>query len=506
LHWDASIDVGANVLNGAPIKNATFVAATAGSSGRAAVAFYATETGGNNWACGDSDDCSGDLGLFPRDPFAGVWYLYISATYDGGKTWTTQKIDPNDPVQRGGICGGSTCRNLLDFLDLQIDKEGRIMFGGEDGCIGACVQGGANSFTAKGFITRQSGGKRMIAQFDPVEPGLPGAPLVSAGMDSAKITVQLAWPTPDNGGSDITSYKVYRRVGESGTFTFLGATTNTNFTDTSFSKTLNNYYHVSAVNGAGEGPFCHDVKAVLLPPPANVCLSPGLPLLSDPAGDTSAALGFINSPAPPGADLLALNLTQPFAADGVVKFKFEIQTDPGQSPQPPASAWYVSMKTPDGKVHGLHMAWKGTTPSFESYIASPNSNGGIDGRFVDPATIKPLEPESKYEPEKGLITLVVKASDLGLNAGGVISGFNAAVTQSTDIANIGRGATTTYDMMPDSLNYTGSFTFGGNAACASNQAPTAKLSATPDHGNPPLTVNFNGSTSVDPDPGDSVAS
>src|ERR1051326_2450402 len=152
------------------------------------------------------------------------------------------------------------------------------------------------------------------------------------------------------------------------------------------------------------------------------------------------------------------------------------------------------------------MAWKGTTPSFESYIASPNSNGGIDGRFVDPATIKPLEPESKYEPEKGLITLVVKASDLGLNAGGVISGFNAAVTQSTDIANIGRGATTTYDMMPDSLNYTGSFTFGGNAACASNQAPTAKLSATPDHGNPPLTVNFNGSTSVDPDPGDSVAS
>jgi len=57
LHWDPSIDVGANVINGAPIKNATFVAANAGSGGRAAVAFFGTETGGNNWSCGEGDDC-----------------------------------------------------------------------------------------------------------------------------------------------------------------------------------------------------------------------------------------------------------------------------------------------------------------------------------------------------------------------------------------------------------------------------------------------------------------
>src|SRR4051812_13277108 len=176
--WEPSIDVGANVINGAPVKNATFVTATAGSSGRAAVAFYGTETGGNNWACGEGDDCSGDTGLFPRDPFAGVWYLYIATTFDAGKTWTTQNVTLGDPVQRGGICGGAPCRNLLDFTDLQIDKEGRILFAGEDGCIGACVEGGANSFTAKGFITRQSGGRSMLAQFDPAEPAVAGAPLV----------------------------------------------------------------------------------------------------------------------------------------------------------------------------------------------------------------------------------------------------------------------------------------------------------------------------------------
>jgi PKD domain len=512
LHWDPSIDVGANVINGNPIKNATFVAATAGSGGRAAVAFFGTETGGNNWSCGEGDDCSLNVqgvstGINARPLFTGVWYLYVSTTFDGGKTWTTQNVTPGDPIQRGGICGGSTCRNLLDFMDLQIDKEGRLLVAGEDGCIGACVQGGANSFTAKGFITRQSGGKRMLAQFDPAEPLLPGAPLVTAAMDNAKVTVQLSWPTPDNGGSDITMYKVYRRIGNppNGTFTLLGTTTNTNFSDITFDKNQTNFYRVTAVNGLGEGPFCHDIVPVLLPPAENICTN-GLTLLNDATGDTHDPLGFVNAPAPPGADLRQLKIVQPFAADGVVKLKFLIQTDVGQSPQPPASGWYVSMKTPDGKVRGVRMVWRGTTPTFESYVATAGTGGTTDGRFSDPASIKPAEPESKYEPEKGLITIVVKVSDLALTPGGVIAGFNAAVTQSTDIANIGRGVTGTYDEMPDSLVYTGSLTFGGNAACAPNLAPTAKLDATPITGNPPLTVTLNGSKSVDPDAGDAVAS
>jgi hypothetical protein len=511
LHWEPSVDVGANVLNGGPIKNATFVAATAGSGGRAAMMFYGTETGGNNWACGEGDDCSVNVqgeatGINARPVFKGVWYAYISTTFDGGKTWTTQNVTSGDPVQRGGICGGSTCRNLLDFLDLQIDKEGRILLAGEDGCIGACVQGGANSFTAKGFITRQSGGKRMIAQFDPVEPALAGAPLVSGAIDHDKLNVQLSWPVPDNGGSPITGYKVYRRIGTTGNFTLLGTTTDTTFTDVTFNKTEQNFYHVTAVNGIGEGPFCHDFLPELAPPVETVCIGSGLTFLTDPGGDTSAALGFVNTPAPPGADLLRLQVSQPFATNGVVKLVFRIQTDPGQSPQPPASAWYVSMKMPDGKVRGVHMAWRGPTPDFESYVASPSTGGGTDGRFVNTATIKPAEPESKYEPNKGLITIVVKASDLGLKPGDVIGGFNSAVTQSTDVANIGRGGTTTYDEMPNGLVHTGSFSFGGNAACLPNQPPTAKLVATPLTGPAPLTVKFDASTSTDPDAGDSVAS
>lgn len=501
--WGPSIDVGATVINGNPIRNATFVAATAGSSGRAAVAFFGTETGGVNWACGEGYDCSGDTMLFPRDPFDGVWYLYISTTFDGGQTWTTQNVTPGDPVQRGGVCYGGTCRNLLDFMDLQIDKQGRILVAGEDGCVGACVQGGANSFTAKGFVTRQSGGKRMIAQFDPVEPALAGAPLVRASIDVAKTKVELAWDAPDDSGSAITVYKIYRRVGDTGSFTLIATIPQTNYTDTTFDPTKNNYYRVTAVNGVGEGPFCTDVLPVPGPDLGNLCVLPGLTKLTDPAGDTSAVLGFVNHPVGPGMDLLSLKLFQPLAAGGDVKITFRINTDPGISPQPAGSSWYVSMKMPDGKVRGVHMTWNGPDPTFESYIAEPNSGGTTDGRFIDPASVKPAEPESNYDPAHGIIDIVVKASDLGLNPGDVIGGFNAAVSQTEPVVGV---LTTTYDQMPDSLAHTDTFTFTGNAACLANQAPTAKLVANPETGNPPLTVSFDASTSVDPDAGDSIAS
>src|SRR5205814_4366194 len=168
--------VGATVVNGGPVLNCAFPAVVAGDPNRAAFDFFGTETGGENWQCGQGDDCSANgTGINARPPFTGVWYLYVASTYDGGVTWTTQNITPGDPVQRGGICQSSTCRNLLDFFDATIDKEGRILIGYDDGCITPqCINGdptlpagGQNDFTAKGVIARQSGGKRMFAAYDP---------------------------------------------------------------------------------------------------------------------------------------------------------------------------------------------------------------------------------------------------------------------------------------------------------------------------------------------------
>ena len=80
-----------------------------------------------------------------QDPFAagfhGVWYLYVSYTYDGGATWYTVQADPN-PVQRGEIDAGGTTtsgqRNLLDFMDASLTKDGRVLVAYADGCLDTC--------------------------------------------------------------------------------------------------------------------------------------------------------------------------------------------------------------------------------------------------------------------------------------------------------------------------------------------------------------------------------
>lgn len=493
LHWEPSIDVGATVINGNPIRNATFVTATAGSGGRAAVAFFGTETGGNNWACGAGDDCSLSAqgvatGINARPLFTGVWYLYVSTTFDGGKTWTTQNVTPGDPIQRGGICGGSTCRNLLDFMDIQIDKQGRVLVAGEDGCIGPCVQGGGNTFSAKGFITRQSGGKTMLAQFDPAEPVLAGAPDVKASIDAAKTAVTLQWAAPDNGGSAITGYNVYRVVG--GSPTLIATVSQTNYTDTKFDPNATNSYRVTAVNGLGEGPYCGAVVPVIVPAP-DPCTLPGIPILSDPAGDLVTPIGVTTYP---GYDLRSLSIAEPFGLADKLVFTIKVED---LTTVPPNARWPVQFRLasdPDTLGRWVDMstdAAGAVTFNYGTFVVTA-------GAYGNPTTTVGLaDAESNFKPD-GTITIVVSRSKLGNAApSGVMQGFLIRVR----IAN-----TITPDNMPSSLAPEGVYVIKGNEFCRPNTAPTAQLVATPDEGNPPLTVALNGSASFDPNPGDSIAS
>jgi hypothetical protein len=139
------------------IQNAVFPTVVAGDDDRAAVAYLGTPEPGNY-----QDTAN----------FKGVWHVYVSTTYDGGRTWQTSDATPNDPVQRGSICtGGTTCgsdRNLLDFIDMTIDDHGRILVGYADGCINACVTDPSqNGHDAYATIARQSGGNTLFSAYDP---------------------------------------------------------------------------------------------------------------------------------------------------------------------------------------------------------------------------------------------------------------------------------------------------------------------------------------------------
>jgi len=160
-HFTRSVDLGRPY----GIKNATMPTVAAGSAGRAAVAFFGTtaeaplNTAGkpeNQLLSFDPDGTSAKAG----------WHLYISMTYDGGATWRTTDVTPNDPVQRGCIWWGSAInagtkpvcednkRNLLDFIDLAVDKQGRVVVGWADGCVGRCVTEGQTRNTNLAYADR----------------------------------------------------------------------------------------------------------------------------------------------------------------------------------------------------------------------------------------------------------------------------------------------------------------------------------------------------------------
>jgi len=497
ITWTNSFDLGAThgILNAAEIE------AVGGSSGRAAVGFLGTNVAGDYQAIS----------------FPGKWYAFIATTYDGGQSWVTVNATPNDPVQSmTGIWqqGGShQDRNLLDFNEITVDDKGRVLYGYSDGCVTqGCIAGTApNDFVAFMRVARQSGGKGLFANLDTAEPTLPKPPCLSGTRDPSAS--HLTWKAPDNSGSDIINYQIFRSTSP-GTEVLLGETGNakTTFDDTTADPSVPHYFYiVKAINGNGAGPQSNEVDLVVVapPPPENVCALPGLTELTDPSGDNHAVLGLVG-PAPAGTDLLSFQLAQPYAPDNAIKLMFTINTDAGESAQPIGSSWYVAMKIPDPApattfhYRGVHMTWNGTTPTFESYTPAPNGSGGVDGRFVAAGSQKPADPSSSYVSPFNKVVIVVKASDLGLNPGDTISGFVSGVSQTG-----GGFVTELYDQMPDSLAFTGGYTVNDNQVCRPNAAPTAVLTATPTSGTAPLTVQFNGSGSYDPDtapPPDTIAS
>jgi hypothetical protein len=147
--WSRPVDVG----KAFGIKNVQFPAMVAGDDGRAAFAFLGSTTDGDDQAAA----------------YTGTWHVYVATTYDAGAHWTTVDATPKELAQRGCIWmagAENECRNLLDFMGMTVDKQGRVLVGWADGCSGVCEHGGANTFTATATISRQSGGRGLFAAYD----------------------------------------------------------------------------------------------------------------------------------------------------------------------------------------------------------------------------------------------------------------------------------------------------------------------------------------------------
>ena len=453
LNWEHVQDVGA----AQGVQNSVFPAVIAGDKDRAAYFFLGSTTPGAN---GRSTDRS----------FPGTWYGYIATTYDGGASWVTVNATPNDPVQRGVVCtNGTTCpdgtRNLLDFNDLTVDKQGRVLAAFADGCTTAeCIRGvdrnsdgrldsNDNDGTDKATIIRQTGGKRLFATFDPPMNATPEPPFLVATRDGD--AVNLAWSVPDDGGSPITGYKLYRGVtgGAETVLAIFGADVNS-YTDNDAAG-ANYYYRVTAANANGEGASSARVVPTLS---ESACTGLGITVMTDPAGDSLDQLA--------GHDIRSVHIAEPFFADGSQKLVFTLKMADLADPLTPSTTWRVYFTGADNNGYFVDMrtdALGAVSFKYGTYIHNADNTQGTA------TTVGNLDAGSKYDTQAETITLVVSNSKIGNpQAGGRLSRIFVRVP--------------VVAIVPDNANYASpstavGYTLVGNASCKARPAAPSALTA-----------------------------
>ncbi len=501
--WTNDTDIGAQQ----GINNGVFVEAVAGDPDRAAIGFVGTTEPGNH----------------ESDTFKGTWYVFVAHTYNGGQSWVTVNATPNAPVQRNaGIWnegGSNPLRNLLDFNEITMDEKGHVLYGFADGCINECDTGAPNSFTAKASIARQSGGKGLLAQFDPspAEPVLSQAACLTGRRDD--LASYLHWRAPDSGGSDITVYKIYRGTA-AGNEVYIGQTggSKTSYNDRSGDPAVATYtYKITAVNSVGEGQPSNIVPLTVGPrvEPTGACSFPGVQVVVDPAGDENDTVAK--------HDITSVSISEPESLPGKLVFTMKIADL--TAPLTPAFRWSVRFNVPnygppDSTVIGPQEDW------FVSMITSDNSvptfTYGTTGSFTPqgasvPArfftTVGNLDPASTFTAD-GTITLIMNKSDIqshGICTGacgplqpGQAININLASVRAAPPSVI-PGAGGTNETIPDTTG-PGIYNLRPANLCLPNTAPLAGLNADIDSGLKPVTVHFDASTSLDPDSIDTIAS
>jgi hypothetical protein len=394
--WNNLFNVGATY----GLQNIRYPAAVGGDAGRAAVAFYGSTT----------------PGTAEGPEFPGVWHLYVAETFDGGNTWTTTDATPGYPIQRGGIWtqgGANISRNLLDFFDITVDKQGRVIVGYVNGCDGGnCAQASSaatgNAYTATAAIARQSSGRRLFAAYDPPNAmnavSAPGVPFVTERR--AGGVVHLSWSEADTGNSPIQSYQIMRGTASGGeTLLTTVPGTQTTYDDTTATDTSQTYYYkVLAVNAVGTSCGANEVAA---PYVGDTC--GGIIVHRNDPTHPEAYGGRVTAPPAPQMLIDYVAVGEPPDTNELM-FKMKVGD---LSTLLPNSRWRVvwdSLSSP-GQQYYVGMTTDATgTPSFEYGTLA---DAGVPAILVITETkVGDADSGSNYQPD-GTITIYVPKSAVG---------------------------------------------------------------------------------------------
>ena len=493
--WQDDTDISSIVGS----QNSVFPIVVAGDDNRAAYAFLGT-----------------DPDFAPKQ----VWHLYIATTYDGGHSWIVIDDTPDDPVQIGNVCllgiGCTGGRNLLDFNGIDVDSQGRVLIGYTDGCVGCSnTQDITQSTDGHGTIARQSGGRRLFSAFDPVEPAPPPAPQVLSAVrvSSPVAGVEVSWLKPDNGGSPLTGYNVYRGA-TSGTEAFIAHVTGadtTKYVDQTADPVNNSFYKVMAVNAVGESTYCHELSVNAIQPSETACQAPyrtvqnAAAATNDPTGQFSIQHVSLGEPF---VDCNTKQLT------AVMKVNTMDPGNTGVATPPPVSTWEIYFKIPGsanstGQPQTLFLEYDNTTFPQGQFLAGwidPATGSDCSTFYLPGDTTNPVTgtvaPDGTITVNLNLTSSVTFLScattggtDMTVTPGQWTAGINITNVKGITYQRAG-GLITGAKVTKAQTTGDGTYTTIGNINCSAG-VPVAGLTATPMSGNPPLNVNFDGSSSTD---------
>ena len=396
VHWAPSVDVGAL----AGVNYSVFPSMVAGDAGRAAVAFF-----GSTY--------NGPVTDYQAMNFPGVWYLYVATTYDGGSTWFVANGTPDNPIQGafGGISNAGDGRNHYDFIDATIDKEGRVIASNSIGCAASCPEGGPNTFAKLAGIVRQSGGRRMYAQFDPQEPAAPAAPLIN-GYRTTQF-VSFTWPEPDGAGVAITGYNVYRRVNGGAETKIRSAIPERRVVELA-DATQSFSYRVTALSAQGESASSNTFAPTVgqnAPKPELSCTVPGQLYL-----DRTAEGGTY-----PNNDIASFGIAEPANMPG--KLVFVINNANPAATAGANSDYYVFFDPPrGGKSYKLSLSDMAVTFYKNGQFVSDCGTPPIS-QCRDWKPEGPLDPASGIQPD-GSVWLVIDKARFDIRNGDVLQGIS----------------------------------------------------------------------------------
>lgn len=354
-------------------------------------------SGGNHWSdYAGVDNCSGISQNVCPDPDGIGDTPYALSTgrdnYPLLATWTPNPTPPSDPLNVQGapgdgtitlswegpaLDGGSVVKNYTVYRGTSPGAEMFLVrLGNQRTYVDTSVTNG-HAYYFRVSATNAAGEGPLSTEATATPRTVPAAPTSLSAVGSGGAIILHWLPPGSNGGSPVTSYRVYRGTASGSETYLIGVGNGTSATDSTVARGTTYYYAVAAVNAAGEGARSTEASASLgnLPPTCS---------MSTPAPDAVVA----------GVYPLTGSASDP---DGVV-VRVEFQVDgKAWSTANGTSRWRADWDT-RSLPNGLH-AVRARSYDGSNYSPEVVVNVTVDNPFI------PSTPSG----EGGLITFSLAA-------------------------------------------------------------------------------------------------